>query len=410
MKKKRSQGGHMMKRFIRVAMMLVLLCVVTVLLSALSLETTEAKATTSKVSQNRFSTASCQWSVVPSPNGSSSSNLSAVAAVSANDVWAVGSSGNQRSGAQTLIEHWNGSSWSVVTSPNPGSIYNTLYGVTVISAANVWAVGYYVNTTGVTQTLIEHWNGTSWSVVKSPSPATGNNELFSVSAASASSIWTVGFLTNNTSQTPVDQTLIEHWNGSSWSVMKSPNPGSSSDHLNGVAAVSTSDVWAVGNGKTSSGKTLIEHWNGSSWSVVTSPSPGSGGDLRAVAAVSAGNVWAVGYYSPNSSSIQTLVERWNGTSWQVVKSANIGTSPTFSAVAAVSAHDIWAVGSYHNPNSNEFFQTLTEHWNGTKWSIVKSPSPSSFSTQLLGVAAVSATNVWAVGVADSNTLTEHYHC
>src|SRR6266702_2338901 len=297
MKKKRSQGGHMMKRFIRVAMMLVLLCVVTVLLSALSLETTEAKATTSKVSQNRFSTASCQWSVVPSPNGSSTSNLSAVAAVSANDVWAVGSSGNQRSGAQTLIEHWN---------------------------------------------------GTSWSVVKSPSPATGNNELSSVSAASASSIWTVGFLTNNTSQTPVDQTLIEHWNGSSWIVMKSPNPGSSSDHLNGVAAVSTSDVWAVGNGKTSSGKTLIEHWNGSSWSVVTSPSPGSGGDLRAVAAVSAGNVWAVGYYSSNSSSIQTLVERWNGASWQVVKSVNVGTSPTFSAVAAVSAHDILAVGSYHN--------------------------------------------------------------
>src|SRR6266700_232856 len=403
----------MMKGFLRVArllVLLVLLCVMTILLSALSLKTTEAKATTSKVSQNQYSSTSCQWSVVPSPNGSSSSGLSAVAVVSANDVWAVGSSGSQRSGGQTLIEHWNGTSWSVVTSPNPGSIYNTLYGVTAVSAANVWAVGYYVNTTGVTQTLIEHWNGTSWSVVKSPSPATGNNELFSVSAASASSIWTVGFLTNNTSQTPVDQTLIEHWNGSSWSVMKSPNPGSSSDHLNGVAAVSTSDVWAVGNGKTSSGKTLIEHWNGSSWSVVTSPSPGSGGDLRAVAAVSAGNVWAVGYYSPNSSSIQTLVERWNGTSWQVVKSANIGTSPTFSAVAAVSAHDIWAVGGYHNPNSNEFFQTLTEHWNGTKWSIVKSPSPSSFSTQLLGVAAVSATNVWAVGVADSNTLTEHYHC
>ena len=400
----------MMKCFITVARLLRLLCVMTVLLSALSLKTTEAKATTSKVSQNKFSSASCQWSVVPSPNGSSSSNLSGVAAVSANDIWAVGSSGNQMSGAQTLIEHWNGSSWSVVTSPNPGSIYNTLYGVTAISAANVWAVGYYVNTTGVTQTLIEHWNGTSWSVVTSPSPATGNNELFSVSAASASSIWTVGFLTNNTSQTPSDQTLIEHWNGTSWSVVKSPNPGSSSDHLNGVTAVSTSDVWAVGNGKTSSGKTLIEHWNGTSWSVVASPSPGSGGDFRAVDAVSAGNVWAVGYYLSNSSSILTLVERWNGASWQVVKSANIGTSPSFNAVAAVSANDVWAVGSYHNPNSNEFFQTLTEQWNGTKWSVVKSPSPGSFSTQLLGVAAVSANNVWAVGVADSNTLTEHYHC
>ena len=399
-----------MKRFIRVAM---LLCMVTVLLSALSLKTIEAKATPSsgKVFQNQFSYTSCgKWSVVPSPNPNVvPSGLSAVAAVSANDVWAVGSSGNQMSGALTLIEHWNGTSWSVVTSVNPGSIYNTLYGVTAVSTTNVWAVGYYVNTTGVTQTLIEHWNGTSWSVVTSPSPATGNNELFSVSAVSASSIWAVGFLTNNSS-TPIDQTLIEHWNGTSWSVVKSPNPGSSSNHLNGVTAVSTSDVWAVGNGKTSSGKTLIEHWNGTSWSVVASPSPGSGGDFRAVDAVSAGNVWAVGYYLSNSSSILTLVERWNGASWQVVKSANIGTSPTFSAVAAVSANDVWAVGSYHNPNSNEFFQTLTEHWNGTKWSMVKSPSPGSFSTQLLGVAAVSPTNVWAVGYADSNTLTEHFHC
>src|SRR5205823_6397868 len=227
------------------------------------------------------------------------------------------------------------SSRRVVTTANPGSIHNTLYGVTAVSAANVWAVGYYVNTTGVTLTLIEHWNGKSWSVVTSPSPATGNNELFSVSAASASSIWTVGFLTNNSSQTPSDQTLIEHWNGKIWSVMKSPNPGSSSDHLTGVTAVSASDAWAVGTGMTNSGKTLIEHWNGTNWSVVASPSPGSGGDLRAVAAVSAGNVWAVGYYLSNSSSILTLVERWNGTSWQVVKSANIGTSPSFNAVAAV---------------------------------------------------------------------------
>src|SRR5438874_6340062 len=272
----------MKKRFLRVAKLLVLLCVMTILLSTLSLKTTEAKATTSKVSQNRYRSTSCQWSVVPSPNGSSSSGLSAVAAVSANDVWAVGSSGSQRSGGQTVIEHWNGSSWSVVTSANPGSIYNTLYGVTAISATNVWAVGYYVNTTGVTQTLIEHWNGTSWSVVKSPSPATGNNELFSVSAASASSIWTVGFLTNNSSQTPIDQTLIEHWNGASWSVVKSPNPGSSSNHLNGVTAVSTRDVWAVGNGKTSNGKTLIETWNGPRWSVVLSLITAPGGDSRTV--------------------------------------------------------------------------------------------------------------------------------
>src|SRR5207302_5459658 len=199
-----------MKRLLSVAM---LLCVVIVLLSALSLKTTEAKAPPSslKLFQNRYSSTSCNWSVVPSPNGNSNSVLSGVAAVSANDVWAVGNSGSQKSGGQALIEHWNGSTWSVVTSPNPGSIYNTLYGVTTVSATDAWAVGFYVNTTGVTQTLIEHWNGSTWQVVKSPSPATMNNELFNVAAVSASDVWAVGYSTNNPSgQTPIDQTHIQH--------------------------------------------------------------------------------------------------------------------------------------------------------------------------------------------------------
>lgn len=396
-----------MKRLLRVVM---LLGAVAVLLGALSLTTREARATpaSGKVSQSRFSPTSCGWSVVPSPNPSvTPSGLSAVAAVSANDVWAVGASGSQRSNGQTLIEHWDGASWQIVTSPNPGSIYNTLYGVTAISASDVWAVGYSVNTPGVTQTLIEHWDGTSWSVMKSPSSASMNNELFSVSAASARNVWAVGFITTLTSnQTPVDQTLIEHWNGTRWSVVKSPSPGSSSDHLSGVAVVSADDVWAVGNRNTFD-QTLIEHWNGTRWSVVASPSPGSGDDLRGVTALSASNAWAVGYTS-TSSSIQTLVEHWNGTRWQVVTTPPIVTNPTFSAVAATSADEVWAVGS--SSNSTYLFLTLTERWSGSHGSIVPSPSPGSFATQLLGVAAVSAHDVWAVGYADNNTLTEHYQC
>jgi hypothetical protein len=391
-----------MKRFIRVA---ILLCVVTILLSALSLKTVGAKAATVswQVFQNRFSSTTCgNWNVVPGPNGSSSSGLSGVATVSATNVWAVGGFGSQMGGGQTLIENWNGTIWSVVTSSNPGSIYNHLNGVTAVSATDVWAVGYYVNTTGVTQTLIEHWNGTSWSAVKSPSPAPVNNELFSVAAVSANDIWTVGFTSTNTT----DHTLVEHWNGTSWSVVKSPNPGSSSDHLAGVAAVSSKNVWAVGDSNTF-GKTLVEHWNGTSWSVVTSPSPGIGDDLTSVAAVSASNIWAAGYTSTSSTNL-TLVEHWNGTSWQVVKSVNVGKSPAFWAITAVSATDVWVVGS--DGTSTKFDVTLTERWNGTSWSVVKSPSPGSFSTQLVGVAAVSATDVWAVGHADNNTLTENFHC
>ena len=112
------------------------------------------------------------------------------------------------------------------------------------------------------------------------------------------------------------------------------------------------------------------------------------------------------------SSWKLFQNRYSSTScnWSVVPSPNGNSNSVLSAVAAVSANDVWAVGSYHNSNSNTIFQTLTEQWNGHQWSVVKSPSPGSFNTQLLGVAAVSPTNAWAVGVADSNTLTEHFHC
>jgi photosystem II stability/assembly factor-like uncharacterized protein len=348
--------------------------------------------------------ASCgTWNVVPSPNGNESrgSILEAVAAVSATDVWAVG--GGQLGGSKTLIEHWDGAHWSVVTSPNPGSNYEDLFGVTAVSASDVWAVGHDGNAGGVAQTLTEHWNGSRWSVVTSPNPGSGGNTLFGVAAISASDVWAVG-ITTSTSQQP----LIEHWNGSRWSVVTSPSLPALNNALYSVAAVSESDVWAVGSSSTTVGQTLIEHWNGSHWSVVTSPSPGSkGNSLGGVTVVSASDVWAVGDFM-KSGSQQALIEHWNGTSWQVVPSPSVGTDSAFSAVGAVSAKDVWAVG--YTANGNQGFQTLTEQWNGSRWSVVTSPSPGSTNTSLDGVATISANSVWAVGSAESNTLTEHYQC
>src|SRR5437879_12947982 len=108
-----------MKSLLSVSM---LLCVVFVLLSALSLKTTEAKAPPSswKLFQNRYSSTSCNWSVVPSPNGNSNSVLSGVAAVSANDVWAVGNSGSRSGGGPVVDGNWDGSSGGRVSRPSPG--------------------------------------------------------------------------------------------------------------------------------------------------------------------------------------------------------------------------------------------------------------------------------------------------
>ena len=351
------------------------------------------------------------WKVVSSPNvGTSFNPLNGVAAVSASNLWAVGSSLNS-SGTSTLIEHWNGTSWQVVSSPNVGT-YNYLYGVAAVSSTNIWAVGYAQNSSG-RYTLIEHWNGKSWQVVSSPNAETSSSQLSGVAALSATNLWAVGYSQNSNGANR--QTLIEHWNGSSWKIVSSPNPGTSRSQLSGVTAVSATNLWAVGyySNNTGIAQTLIEQWNGSSWKVVSSPNIGTYyNELNGVAAVSSTDIWTVGIYSTGSGTTQTLIEQWNGTSWQVVSSPNPGTrNNSLSSVAAVSSTTLWAAGAYANSMSGPA-QTLIEHWNGTTWQVIFSPNVGTGNNLLNGVVAMSATNLWAVGTyannGNSQTLTEEY--
>jgi hypothetical protein len=137
------------------------------------------------------------WSVVPSPSPGSENELNGVASVSANDVWAVGDT-NQ----QTLIEHWNGHKWSVVSSPNvSGTITDTLQAAAAVSSIDVWAVGQFTDpNTGTTTTVIEQWNGTTWSVVTNPNPSASDNNLNAAAADPASGqSWAVGAFFGSTS-------------------------------------------------------------------------------------------------------------------------------------------------------------------------------------------------------------------
>jgi hypothetical protein len=102
------------------------------------------------------------------------------------------------------------------------------------------------------------------------------------------------------------QSLIEQWNGAAWNVIASPGAG----ELRGIAVVSATDIWAVGQTSASPSQTLIEQWNGSSWSVVSGPSPGASGNFLDAAAAdrSSGQAWAVGTFENASSVFQTLTE------------------------------------------------------------------------------------------------------
>jgi len=343
------------------------------------------------------------WSVVQSPSPSPPDQLYSVTTVSASDAWAVGSSDSQSGSGQVLIEHWDGTQWNVVSSPNTGMAESALDAVTVVSANNIWAVGSQGNLS-VGDTLIEHWNGTQWNVVSSPNASPQSNELSGVVAISANDVWAAGSFENKTANQLIDQTLIEHWNGRQWRIISSPNPGRTLNALSAVTALSSKEIWAVGSSYTASTgeyATLTERWNGKRWSVVSSPSTGSSVALSSVAAVSSSDVWAVG-----ETGDQTLTEHWNGTQWTIVASSGSGVASLLLGVAVISSSDVWAVG--RSLNSDYVSNTLTEHWNGMQWSVVSSPSPGTSESLLNGVAASATNDVWAVGVADTTTLIEHY--
>jgi hypothetical protein len=301
------------------------------------------------------------WSKVNSPSPSSyKAQLSGVAAVSASNVWAVGEYNARNGNDYTLIEHWSGSGWKIVKSPNPARFGNALIGVSAVSANNIWAVGY----DGIPSTLVVHWNGHSWSKVGSPSPGGYYGSVLSaVSARAPNDVWAVGYYY---AAGAGPRTLVEHWNGHSWSHVPSSNPSKTDDELTGVSAVGPNDVWAVGYETTASGdQTLIEHWNGGTWSKVPSLNPTSNSELAAVSGVSASDAWAVG--ATGVSSLRTLIARWNGGTWSKVKSPNPSSrGDQLLGVDARSSTDVWAVGYYVTSSGHS---TLIEHWNGSTWSV-----------------------------------------
>ncbi len=298
--------------------------------------------------------------------------------------------------------------WSVISSPNVAGYSSILYGVTALSVNNVWAVGYYQNASGTfALTLIEHWNGTKWSIVPSPNAAGAMYSILnSVVALSANNIWAVGYSLYpppSSGGSSYDRTLVEHWNGTRWRVVSSPNPVSSTSIFTGITASSLNNAWAVGY---YAGGTLIEHWNGTSWSIIPSPSPGSNGSfLNGVATISASLVRAAGYYQDTNGS-QPLIENWDGTTWSIVPSPPAVGSVynVLNGITALSANNNWAVGYFINASSG-IYQTLTEQWNGTIWNVVPSPNIGTGHNRLTAVTHVPGTNkTWAVGYYNGATI------
>jgi glucose/arabinose dehydrogenase len=332
--------------------------------------------------------------------------LEGIAARSTGDIWAVGAAGTS-----TLAMRWNGSQWSVVPTPAVGA-WSVLKGVSIVSASDVWAVGASrQDQAGPTRTLTMRWNGSRWTTIASPNVATWHNRLNAVHAISASDIWAVGGYDGACGSEPMALPVTMHWNGTQWSMRGEHNPCGDTE-LEDVDAASTNDVWAVGkyfdilNGDYT-GRAL--HWDGAQWSGYWVGGTYLNSYVTAIDVMSTSDLWAAGWsaeYGSPPNSARALAARWNGGGWNAAAGPDVVAPPdnTLRGASALAPDDVWAVGWHANG-------TLTQHWDGTRWTAVQSAarSPSSF---LHGVAAIAPDDVWAAGyyVSDqTRSLVEHWN-
>lgn len=345
------------------------------------------------------------WSLVsaPKPAAATVASLTDVACPSATFCLATGSYDNNGT-AQAYSARWNGTNWSIVATATPaGSLGVTLSGLSCVGPANCSAVGEYIPASGADQTLIEHWNGSSWSIVASPTPA-GVQEarLEDVSCPSATFCFAVGYY-SYTTYTPNDSNrpFGLRWNGSTWTIVTTGiESGHRLNFLTDVSCVSSTFCFTVGNTYPYGGasKPWVKGYNGTSWTTIAAPGFGGAGFLLSVACTSTAACFAVGVDDAVNPEVDVvtlgLVDRWDGASWKISTPPLGGSQSSLRSVSCVSATFCMAVGGLANGAE----APLAERWNGAHWSVITAPIPAgATSGNFRGVSCTSTTNCFAVG-------------
>lgn len=327
--------------------------------------------------------ASCHAGWVMQDRASLPGALSGLAVTGTGGAWAVGSQGSSR--LRTLTVRWSGTAWRVAPSPDTNWQLDLLGGVAAVSAQDAWAVGGAGAMSGTTASaLVEHWNGLAWTVASIPN---AGQELTAVTAVTASNVWAVGNSGVYSFRGPM-QTFALHWTGRAWVAVSTQNPGEYNS-LSGLASVpGDGQLWAVGSQQssdTAAVEPLVERWTGTRWTLVSTPVV-AGGRLSAVAAVSTRDAWAVGVLDSNTGVVRApLVLRWDGRRWTRVR-VPPGTGP-LDAVAARSAGDLWAVGG-----------STILHWTGVRWVTVHWQAPTGADLSAVAVAGgPRGSQVWVAG-------------
>lgn len=374
--------------------------------------------------------------------GGTDGHLAGLACAASSDCWAVGHA-NAALAAPGALDHdfalhWNGVAWLPGPAlPDPlATAAASLSGVACAGASACWAVGL-VTPAGSPHARIEQWDGTAWTSVAAPDVGTTEgNYLYGAACASATDCWAAGFDFYGVTA----RTLTLRWNGTAWQVWASPNTADDrNNYLSGLACPTPSDCWAVGASTDRlglDGQALALHWDGSAWTV-SNPLPvdpaeteetvtrttgfdlasATETDLEAVSCASASDCWAVGYAYPGvpgqmDFGYHPLLAHWDGTAWATLPpppdQVAADQNQILYGVSCASASDCTAVGDQWTRGGvcdlesvSCLYQTLVEHYDGTRWARVATPNVGNgVENDLYSVACPAAGECWAVGRAD----------
>jgi len=235
------------------------------------------------------------WSRQPAGVPVLAGALTSVAA-SGSRVWVAG-----ETGAPLVLQRTAGR-WYVVPISRPGDVY----GGTIAAAGNAAWVAFDGGKNLDTAALWR-WTGSLWKPAAFPLRGP-DNDIDWMAAGPAGDIWAVGYHDGAT-----HSPLSMLWNGKTWRKVPVPAPPDSA--LNGAGFVPGGTAWAVGWAGATVAKTLILRWTGHAWARVNSPTPTGSASLFSVAATSSANAWAVGDGHANKPPYVTVILHWNGKTW-----------------------------------------------------------------------------------------------
>lgn len=245
------------------------------------------------------------WKVSRTPNAGVNFNSFYGGAAAGGEAWAVGEYLNGSYQDRALLDVWNGKAWSRASIPQPGSVRDMLFGAAALSPDDVWAVGQQLGAAFPDNGLVEHWDGHSWSVVALPSAVSQSVLLDGLTVAPGGTVYAVGEADSTAGGRP----LILVYSGGAWQQASIPaSAGSVWTNLYGVA-IASGRIWVVGtyvDPTTDNNNVLYLSGTGTTFTVAPAPDPGSGSNIVGGITAAGGHLWTAGVYDDGNQRIPLI--------------------------------------------------------------------------------------------------------